>query len=81
MKHVDVKSSSSMESNKEIEDLKFEFGNIVEISKYKNILQEAIVKIDQKKFCDLKKVRNTISWTYFISDLNGEKIVGTFFEK
>ena len=31
------------------------FCNIVEISKYKNILQEAIVKIDQKKFCDLKK--------------------------
>ena len=44
-------------------------------------MQKTISKIDQKKFCDLKKVKNTISWTYFISDLDGEEIVGAFFEK
>ena len=32
-----------------------------------------------KKFYE--KVKSTVSWTYFISDLNGEEIVGTFCEK
>ena len=29
----------------------------------------------------IKKVRNTIPWTYVISDLKGEEIVGKFYEK
>ena len=29
----------------------------------------------------IKKVKNTVPWTYVISDLNGEKFVGTFYEK
>ena len=27
-----------------------------------------------------KNVKNTVSWTYVINDLNGEKMVGTFYE-
>ena len=29
----------------------------------------------------IKKVKNTVPWTYFISDLNGEEIIGTLSEK
>ena len=29
----------------------------------------------------IKKVKNTVSWTYLISDLKGEEIVGTFYKK
>ena len=29
----------------------------------------------------IKKVKNTLTWTYVINDLNGEKIFGTFNEK
>ena len=29
----------------------------------------------------IKKVKNTRQWTYVISDLNREEIVGTFYEK
>ena len=29
----------------------------------------------------IKKVENTVPWTYVISDRNGEKIVETFYEK
>ena len=29
----------------------------------------------------IKKVKNTVPWTYVINDLNGEEIVGTFYEK
>ena len=29
----------------------------------------------------IKKVKNTVPWAYVISDLNGEEIIGTFYEK
>ena len=29
----------------------------------------------------VKKIKNTVPWTYFINDLKGETIVGTFYEK
>ena len=29
----------------------------------------------------IKNVKNTVPWTYAISDLKGEEIIGTFYEK
>ena len=29
----------------------------------------------------IKKVKNTVPWTYVIGDLNGEEVIGTFYEK
>ena len=29
----------------------------------------------------IKKVKNTVPWTYVINDLNDEEIIGTFYEK
>ena len=29
----------------------------------------------------IKKIKNTVPWTYVINDLNGEEIFGTFYEK
>ena len=29
----------------------------------------------------IKKVKNTVPWTYVVNDLNGEEIIGTFYEK
>ena len=29
----------------------------------------------------IKKVKNTVPWTYVINDLNGEKIIGIFYDK
>ena len=29
----------------------------------------------------VSKITNTVPWTYVINDLNGEKIIGTFYEK
>ena len=28
-----------------------------------------------------KEVKNTVPWTYVFNDLNGEEIIGTFYEK
>ena len=29
----------------------------------------------------INKIKNTVPWTYAISDLNGEEITGSFYEK
>ena len=29
----------------------------------------------------IKKIKNTVPWTYIINDLNDEEIIGTFYEK
>ena len=29
----------------------------------------------------IKKVKNTVPWTYVINDLNGEEIIGIFYEQ
>ena len=28
----------------------------------------------------IKKIKNTLPWTYVLNDLNGEEIIGTFYE-
>ena len=33
----------------------------------------------EEKFI-IKKIKNTVLWTYILNDLNGEEIIGTFYE-
>ena len=49
--------------------------------KIKILLQKSMFQIGLKKFFVIKKVKNTVSWPYVTGDLNGEKIIGTFYEK
>ena len=83
MKPVDVKSSIYIDFNKESnkEGTKFKFGDCVRISKYKSIFAKCYVPNYSEEVFVIKKVKNTVSWTSVISDLNGEEIVGTFYEK
>ena len=80
MKPADVKSNTCIDSNKEIngEDLKFKIGDIVRISKYKNIFAKVYVPNWSEEVFVITKVKITVPWTYVISDLEGEKTVGTF---
>ena len=39
-----------------------------------------ICQIGQKKYLLFKKNKNTVPWTYVLNDLNGEEIIGTFYE-
>ena len=41
---------------------------------------KGICQISQKKYSLLKKIKNTVPWTYVLNDLNGEEIIGTFYE-
>ena len=83
MKHVYVKSNTHINSSKETNDKdpKFKIGDIVRISKYKNIFAEGYTLNWSDEVFVIKTVKNTVSWTYVISDLKGGEIVGTFYRK
>ena len=83
MKPVDVKSSTCIYSSKEINDKdpKFKVGDIVRILKYKNIFAKGYVPNWSEKDFVIKKVKNTVPWTYVISDLKGEKLLERFTKK
>ena len=83
MKPIDVKSDSFAEYNEESneKDPKFKVGDHVRISKYKNIFAKAYAPNWSEEIFVVKKIKNTIPWTYVISDLNGEEIAGSFCEK
>ena len=59
-------------------DLKFKTGDIVRISKYNNIFAKGYTSNLSEENFVIKKVKNTVPWTYAINDLNGEEIVGSF---
>ena len=44
-------------------------------------LQKAMLQISLKSFLCLKKLKKSFLWTQVISDLKGDKIVGTFYVK
>ena len=83
MKPVDVKDNTYIDFKKEVNDKdpKFKVGDHVIISKYKNIFAKGYTPNWFEEVFVIKKVENTVSWTYIINDLKGEKIIGTFYEK
>ena len=51
------------------------------ILKYKNIFAKIYTPNWSEETFVIKKIKNTVPWTYVINDLNGEEITGTFYEK
>ena len=88
MKPVDVKDDryidsielhpTELHSNK---DPKFKVGDHVRIFKYKNIFTKGYTPNWSEEVFVIKKVKNTVPWTYIINHLNGEEIIGTFYKK
>ena len=60
---------------------KFKFGDHVRISRYKSIFAKGYAPNWSEEVFVVSKMKNTISWTYMISDLIGEEITGSFYEK
>ena len=54
---------------------------ISEVQSTKIFLLKDMLLTGVKRFLLSKKIKNTVPWTYAISDLNGEEIVGSFYEK
>ena len=82
MNPVDVKDNTFIDFKKEInnKDPKFKAGDRVRISKYKNIFAKVYMPNWSEELFVIKKIKNTVPWTYIINDLNGEEIISTFFE-
>ena len=60
---------------------KFKVGDHVRISQYKNIFAKRYTPNWSEEVFVINKIIKTVPWTYVINDLNGEKIIGSFYEK
>ena len=83
MKPIDVKSDYFGEYNGDSneKDPKFKVGDHVRISKYKYIFAKGYTPNWSEENFVMKKIKNTVPWTYVITDLNGEVITGSFYER
>ena len=83
MKPIDVTDGSYAEYNEDSykKDPKFKVDDHVRISKYKNIFAKGYAPNWSEEAFLVNKIKNTLPWTYVVSDLNGEKITGSFYEK
>ena len=83
MKPVDINDYTYIDFEKEVnnKDPKFKIGNYIRISKYKSIFAKGYMPNWSEEVFVTKKVKNTVPWTYIINDVNGEEIIGTFYEK
>ena len=67
------------ESNKK--DPKFKIGDHIRTSKYKNVFAKGYTPNWSKEIFFINKIQSTVPWTYLINNLNGEEIMGSFYEK
>ena len=83
MKLIDVTNDLFTEYNEESnkKDPKFKICDHVRISKYKNIFAKGYTSNWSEEVFIVSKINNTVPWTYVISDMNGEDIAGSFYEK
>ena len=83
MKPIEVTNDYYAEYNEDPnkKDPKFKVGDHVRISKYKNIFAEGYTRNWSEEIFIVSKIKNKVLWFYAISDLNGEEITGSFYEK
>ena len=83
LKPIDVTNDSFAEYHEESNKKgpKFKAGDHVRISKYKNVFAKGYVPNWSEEVFIVNEIKNTVPWTYTISDLNSEQIIGSFYEK
>ena len=60
---------------------KFNVNDRVRTTKYKNVFSKGYTENWSREIFIINSVLKTNPWTYKIKDLNGEKIIGSFYEK
>ena len=83
MKPTEVTSDSSTEYDEDSneKDPKFKVDDRARISKYKNIFAKGYTQGWSEEVFVVSKIKDSVPWAYVISDLNGEKIAGSFNQK
>ena len=83
MKPKDVKNDNKRvyidEHNEK--DSRFKVGDRVTISKFKNIFAKGYTPNWSKEMFIVNKINDTVTYTYDIKDLNGEEIIGSFYDR
>ena len=83
MKPKDVKDDNNRvyidEYNKK--SAKYNIGDRVRISKFKNISATGYTPNWSREIFIVNKINDTVSWTYRLKDLNGEEIIGSFYDR
>ena len=82
MKPVDVEDNKRVYIDEHNEkDGRFKVGGRVRISKFKNIFAKGYTPNWSKEIFIVHKINDTIPYTYNLKDLNGEEIIGSFYDK
>ena len=61
--------------------LKFKVNGRVRITKYKNVFSKGCTESWSREIFIIDSVLKANPWTYKTKDINGEKIIGSFYEK
>ena len=61
--------------------INFKLVILLEHQNTKTFLLKDIRQTGLQRIFEIKKVKDTVPWTYVTNDLNGEEIMGTFNEK
>ena len=62
-------------------DSRFKIGDRVTISKFKNIFAKGYTPNWSREIFVINKINDTVPYTYNLKDLNGEEIIGSFYDR
>ena len=82
MKPKDVKNDNRVyidEHNKK--SARYNVGDRVRISKFKNIFAKGYTPNWSREIFIINKINDTVPYTYNLKDLNGEEIIGSFYDR
>ena len=82
MKPIDVKNNKRVYIDKHNEkDSRFKVGDRVRISKFKNIFAKGYTPNWSSEIFIINKINDAVPYTYNLEDLNGEEIIGSFYDR
>ena len=83
MNPIGVKNNTYINIDKKVNDKypKFKVGDQIKTSKYKSIFAKGYTPNCTEEVFVIKEIKNIVPSTDVINDLNGEKVIGKFYEK
>ena len=85
---IKMKPKDNKDSNKRVyieqhneKSAKFNVGDRVRISKFKNIFAKGYTPNWSKEIFIVNKMNDTVPYTYNLKDLNYEEIIGSFYDR
>ena len=82
MKPIDAKDNKRVYIDEHNEkDSRFKVGDRIRISKFKNIFAKGYTPNWSREIFIINKINDTVPYTHNIKDLNGEEIIGSFYDR